>query len=174
MEEWRVVKEFPTRFMVSNQGRVWSIASKKILKQGTTKTGYRVISSRVGGRNGKPICKKVHRWVAQEFVSNMENKPYVNHLDGDKTNNCASNLEWCTSSENTLHAYKTGLYPKERKTIGVDHKDSVLNENDVKYIRQVYIKGCKSFGARALAKAYGVNKSTISNIVGLKTWKHVS
>lgn len=59
--------------------------------------------------NGKVKIEKIHRLVAKVFIPNPENKPQVNHIDGDKLNNNINNLEWCTASENQIHAVKTGL-----------------------------------------------------------------
>ena len=66
-------------------------------------------------KNGVQTNVLVHRVLAEAFIPNPENKKYVNHIDGNKTNNALSNLEWCTSKENCLHAYTTGLNKHKRK-----------------------------------------------------------
>src|SRR5699024_1348986 len=60
----------------------------------------------------------VHRLVAMAFIPNPDNKPQVNHINGNKKDNCVKNLEWCTSSENNLHAYKTGINKGSKPWLG--------------------------------------------------------
>lgn len=69
---------------------------------------YRAVSIQ---ENGKQVHLFVHRLVAEAYIPNPENKPEVNHLDGDPSNNNVENLEWCTRRENAVHAVKTGLMP---------------------------------------------------------------
>lgn len=114
----------------------------------------------------------VHRLVLSTFnpIENME-KYDVNHKNGDKLDNRLENLEWCTRSENVIHAYKTGL---ERKKCGEEHHAHKLSEEDVKYIRQVYVKRDSQFGAVALSKQFGVDRTTIHDIVRFKTWRKLN
>lgn len=70
------------------------------------KRGYYIVTL-CKGKERK--TKKIHRLVAEAFIPNVENKLQVNHIDGNKLNNNVKNLEWCTDSENMIHAYKTGL-----------------------------------------------------------------
>ena len=112
-EEWRDVVGYEGLYQVSNQGRVKSLERKvphcsggeriqkeRILKQATTYNGYLLVSLCAGG---KPKKVTVHRLVCEAFHKNHENKPCVNHIDENKTNNAASNLEWCTYEENNNH-----------------------------------------------------------------------
>ncbi len=167
-EIWKDVLEYPNEFMISNHGRVWSKRTNKILSQRTNKQGYKVLSSRIGGRNGKPICRKVHRWVAEVFVDNPENKPFVNHDDCDKSNNYYKNLEWCTSKENVEHAIKNNLRTSLK---GFDNPSSIFNEDDIVYIRTLYKPRHKMFGTRAFAREFNVPHNTISKIVNNKSYR---
>lgn len=98
------LKDFPD-YGVTEDGRVWSYKSNKFLKAGDSH-GYKMVSLRVD-RKSKHML--VHRLVALTFLPNPDDKPQVNHIDGDKTNNRLENLEWNTSSENIRHAFATGL-----------------------------------------------------------------
>ena len=113
---------------------------------------------------------RVHRLVAQAFIENIENKETVNHKDGNKLNNNASNLEWSNRHEQLEHAYKLGLKKPMR---GCSNKNAKLTEEQVRYIRQHYKRYSTEFGTVALGKKFGVNNATIGDIVRGETYKDI-
>jgi hypothetical protein len=127
METWKDIKGYENVYKISSLGRVirkpWERDfSEKEIKHIIKKHGYAVV-----GLNYKKQCKYfyVHRLIAIAFIENLENKPQVNHKDGNKLNNVLDNLEWATRSENQKHRYthlghKNYLYGKT----GADHKGS--------------------------------------------------
>jgi hypothetical protein len=124
MEEiWKDIQGYEGLYQVSNLGRIKSLGRtikrigpkgkifdrtypEKVLKYGKDKKGYYRTVLSLDGIN---TTVKVHRIVAQTFIPNPENKPQVNHIDGNKTNNRIDNLEWCNNQENQDHSWKTGL-----------------------------------------------------------------
>lgn len=113
-EIWKDMIGFEGRYQVSNKGRVRSILSNhgkyqeviKVQRPRSTTCPYLYVQLSV---KDLPFHEAVHRAVAKAFVPNPNNKPMVNHIDGDKLNNDACNLEWATCSENHQHAFTTGL-----------------------------------------------------------------
>ncbi len=98
--KWKDIPGYP-EYECSDSGIIRHKTTNKILKIGTNKKGY---VQHCIWYNGKRKIIFPHRIVAELFVDNPENKDVVNHIDGNKTNNNASNLEWCTAKENTNHA----------------------------------------------------------------------
>lgn len=124
MEIWKDIEGYEGLYQVSNMGRVKSLKRKdrygriikeKIRNLQNGKDGYLIISL---WNNGKGRMYSVHRLVAETFIPNPDSKPVVNHIDGNKQNNNADNLEWCTNSENDLHAYRLGLRTVNKTGIG--------------------------------------------------------
>lgn len=99
-ENWKDIEGYEGVYQVSNLGRVKRVNSHRVLKAGKHTGGYLKVNL---SKNGSKSTKTIHRLVAQAFIPNSENKPGVNHIDENKTNNMASNLEWSTSKENNNH-----------------------------------------------------------------------
>lgn len=96
-ERWSVSAEYP-QYEVSDLGRIRHIGG--VARKTRNTAGYSYVCIRQGG---KAHNVRLHRLIASAFIPNPENKPHVNHKDGDKSNNAADNLEWCTASENERH-----------------------------------------------------------------------
>ena len=112
METWRKISNF-SKYIISNKGRIISLPLDRNFNIGKTlvptlaSNGYHHVHLRTN--EGQIKIVYVHRLIAEAFIPNPDNKPIVNHIDGNKLNNDASNLEWVTASENNFHAYKNGL-----------------------------------------------------------------
>jgi hypothetical protein len=167
-EIWKDVVGYEEYFQVSNTGKIFSKRSNKLLKQQVNKKGYSVFASRIGGRDGKAICPRVHILVAKAFIDNPENKPTVNHVDGIKTNNNVNNLEWATSQEQIQHAVDCKLRIYDT---GGNCYNAKLSDNDVRYIREHYIPGNRVYGGRALARKFNIHHRTIQSVINGWSYK---
>lgn len=116
----------------------------------------------------------IHRLVAFCYISNPNNYSEINHIDGDKTNNSVSNLEWCTRSENNQHAFKTGLRdPEFMRKIAKSEKHRVamqkISATEVKNIRSLILNGLSD---RKISEITGVSRGSIWQIRKGKTYVH--
>lgn len=112
-EEYKDIPNYEGIYQVSNKGNVKNILTKNILKIFVNHQGYAQVTL---CKNGKVKLYRVHRLVGESFIENPFNKTQINHIDGNKLNNCSDNLEWCCQSENSKHAYTIGLQkPKKGK-----------------------------------------------------------
>ena len=174
-ETWRAIPGYEGAYEVSDLGRVRSLdrhvptrrhggapmrVHGRMKKQGTNRLGYRTV--RIGQRS-KAL---VHRLIALTFLGPPPPGTQVHHLDGCKHNNHASNLAWVTASENTKHAFETGLATPSR---GESHYATRFTEEEVRTIRRL----AGTVSQQELAKRYGVRQPTISKIVRRERWAHV-
>jgi hypothetical protein len=102
----KTIKNF-SKYIIYEDGSIYSLFNNIWRKQNNDKDGYQIIV--LTNDQGKKITCKVHRLVAQTFISNPDDKPNINHKDGNKKNNHISNLEWVTTAENNHHQLNTGL-----------------------------------------------------------------
>ena len=109
-------------YIVCSDGKIFSPRGRQLSKN-TKQSGYIRLCI-----NGKP--RLLHRLIAEAFIPNPDNKPEVNHIDGNPSNNRVDNLEWVTHYENHLHAHRTGLIPEKNrmKRTGKFTLDGVLLE----------------------------------------------
>ena len=156
-EEWRDVVGYEGLYQVSNLGRVKSFHKNnaKIITPKPDNHGYlRVVLC----KDFKKKNRMVHVLVAQAFIPNPESKRQVNHIDGNKTNNHVSNLEWVTPAENIHHAFETGL----RKS-GCEHFRAKLTAEQVREIRRDCVPGDPELGFKPFARKFNVT----SRVIGL-------
>lgn len=143
-------------YIVTREGEVFNKHNNRKLKPQPNGKGYlRVV---IGHKR-----YFVHRLVAEKYVPNPFKKEQVNHKDGNKHNNCDSNLEWTTNKENRLHAIENGLH-----LCGDRCSYAKLTSKDV-----MRILNDKEHNFTELGKMFNVNRKTISNIKNGKTWKQL-
>lgn len=141
MEIWKDIKNYESYYQISNFGRVKALYREFIGKNGVLKkyperilkpdesssssTKYQRVSL---SKNHKTKRFQVHRLVAEHFIDNPYNKPFINHIDNNGLNNKVSNLEWVTHSENMLHAQKQGRLFQSQSLGGKTGSKTNLNK----------------------------------------------
>ena len=169
IEIWKQIPGYEGIYEVSSWGHVRRISGGRGAVPG------RILKPRAGSRGGqysmvslydnlKPTGFLIHRLVLLAFVGVCPENHEINHMDGNKTNNCLENLEYVTPYENIHHAIDHGMINNN----GENNPCSKLSLSQIKKIRSKYIKG--KYGYKRLAKEFNVSGSAIYNIIKNNRW----
>lgn len=155
-------------YLISRFGNVYNSCTKHLMTPQLNQTGYWIIKVSGKGHEFDGKYVQLHRLVAMTFIPNPENKPCINHIDGNRQNPRVENLEWCTPKENCEHAVRTGLY---HAVYGDDHPGSAVTQAVAEEIIRQYQMGKDP---KELGKEYGLRMPLINNIVRGLTYKKLA
>jgi hypothetical protein len=164
----KMIKEIENtngEYSITYDGIVISNKRNLIMRTRLDRYGYELVTLHV---KGKALTRKVHRLVAEAFLENPDKLETVNHIDGIKTNNEVSNLEWMSVGDNHRHAFKTGLH-----SIGENRKAGKavkLTNDDVIEIKKLIKNG---YSNTEIGKLFGVSCGCIYSIRVGKSWTHI-
>lgn len=157
---WRPIASHPT-YEVSRGGDVRKIGGPS-MGQFFNQHGYKLV------RLSSPrATMRVHRLVAFAFIPNPEEKPFVNHINNDRADNRADNLEWCTQKENIAHADRQGRMVRDY-WVGRRSPNAALTDEQVMEIRSAYTGGGRSH--QSLALEFGISKRAIGRLLNGETY----
>lgn len=147
--EWRPIKDYKDRYLVSDTGLVFSKLSDRLLTPKTDRYGYLTVGL---SRNGKTKYRTIHRLVAIAFIPNPDDLPTVNHKDENKLNNRVDNLEWATVRENDNYGTRNERMANTKKRNPIAQYDS-----DMTLIRV-------HSGIKDAQRTTGVNRNSIRDV----------
>ena len=161
-----IIDGITTDYDISNYDAILiNRKTNSIIKYFSDKDGY--LRARISV-NGHPYIRGAHRLVAQAFIPNPENKSEINHIDGNKTNNDVTNLEWATRKENAHHAIRIGLYNPQ----GENNTNSIYTEAQIR-------EACKLMEdpknkPRDISRMTKISRATLYQIRKGNEWTHIS
>lgn len=169
-----IIDDIETKYIISSKGNIYRKSKNnefRKLKTNFDKSGYEMIDLYFYDNDKKKNHAKIsiHRLVAMAFIKNTnpERNNEVNHIDGDKSNNDVSNLEWCDRSYNMKHAYSTGL-----KKHGQDSIMSIYSDNQIIEVCKLLEENKKTMNQISMLTNVGFN--TVADIKRRRTWKSIS
>lgn len=162
------ITRYGYKYYATEDGHIYSEHLKRNISEYYDKDGYKKV--RLSNGDGSRKVFSVHRLILETFCPNPESANLqVNHIDGDKSNNSFSNLEWCTCKENVQHGYHLGLYSNIGDNNNGEHK---LKTEQVKEIIQLLLE--HNMTIQQIADKYQVSKFAIESIKYKRTWKHLT
>lgn len=143
------------KYIVTRDSEIFNTNNNKNICKWVDNVGYYQVRLYL---NGKKKSYRLHRLIAEKFIDNPYELPFVNHKDGNKLNNDLSNLEWCDNATNTQHGYDNKLYKFKNRSYNI-----LVYDKDSNFIKQF-----KSI--RSLSEELNLNRKTVTSILnGLKT-----
>lgn len=178
----KIIPNFP-QYSISEDGKtlIGNGRIKKILSNFIDKDGYHKASIY---HNKKRVCTTVHRLVAFTYLENPLKLPQINHIDGNKSNNHYSNLEWCDALHNNRHAQQTGLRDNANRLLSERNKlnpkskyssmgkvNRKLSDNDIRLIRNLFESKQKTY--KELAIMFNYDSSSIGKIIRRERYSEI-
>lgn len=172
--KWKDIEGYEGEYQINHLGEIRTLKNSSKLKkfdilkpQLSKRNGYMY---QMLYKNGKPKLVRIHRIVAKAYVPNLKKFTQVNHIDGNKQNNNASNLEWCDQHHNMKHAYDTGLQKPSEK-----QKDAIRNINKLKRKKVMQLKDGKAINVfSSISEASMITNTTVSSISRCCNLKRIS
>lgn len=166
-EIWKPINGYEEFYQISNLGNVKSKPRQRtkggILKTRPTLEGYLQVTLY---KNSKPFTVTIHRIVAQNFIPNLNNLRCINHKDCNKKNNKVDNLEWCSYSQNSIHAIKHGLQPNNKYE---NNGQAKITKEKAEEIRRLYKTG--KYFYRQIGEKFGICTRNVGKIINYDTWR---
>jgi hypothetical protein len=161
-EIWKDIPGYENLYQVSNLGRVRKLPLNRfnVVKKLTIMNGY--FTTRLTKVRRQRKTSFVHRLVAEAFIPNPENKPFINHINECRRDNRVENLEWCTQGENNIHSLRVNNARRKYTVVSID------TEKIKKIIHLYYTH---KFPISKISRFMGIRSSTIKLLVESKKWR---